>query len=86
MPPARIRWRPAQALLQAAGIDFEREIASGDPAHTLVEIIERYGCDAVIMGARGMGALRRAMLGSVSHEVLHDSPVPVTIVRQRHSA
>jgi nucleotide-binding universal stress UspA family protein len=70
-----------EALLQAAGIDYEREIASGDPAHTLVEIVERYGCDAVIMGARGMGRLRRAMLGSVSHEVLHAAPVPVTIVK-----
>ena len=70
-----------EALLSAAGIEFEREIASGDPAHTLVEIIERYGCDAVIMGARGMGRLRRAMLGSVSHEVLHAAAVPVTIVK-----
>ena len=70
-----------EALLAAAGIVFEREIASGDPAHTLVEIIERYGCDAVIMGARGMGRLRRAMLGSVSHEVLHAASVPVTIVK-----
>ncbi len=68
-------------LLRAAGIDFEREFGSGDPAHTLVDIIERHGCDAVIMGARGMGRLRRAMLGSVSHEVLHAAPVPVTIVK-----
>jgi Universal stress protein family len=33
------------------------------------------------MGARGMGQLRRAMLGSVSHEVLHAAAVPVTIVK-----
>ena len=68
-------------MLSAADIAFERELASGDPAHTLLEIIERYGCDAVIMGARGMGRLRRAMLGSVSHEMLHAAPVPVTIVK-----
>jgi nucleotide-binding universal stress UspA family protein len=70
-----------EALLKAAGIAYERELASGDPAHTLVEIVERYGCTAVIMGARGMGRLRRAMLGSVAHEVLHAAPVPVTIVK-----
>lgn len=73
----------AQALLQAAGLTFEREIASGDPGHTLVELIERHGCDAVIMGARGVGALRHALLGSVSQALVHDAPVPVTIVRQR---
>lgn len=70
-----------EALLKEAGIEYEREVASGDPAHTLVDIVERYGCDAVIMGARGMGRMRRAMLGSVSHEMLHAAPVPVTIVK-----
>jgi nucleotide-binding universal stress UspA family protein len=70
-----------EALLKNAGIACEVEIATGDPAHTLVDIIERYRCDAVIMGARGKGGLRRAMLGSVSHEVLHAAPVPVTIVK-----
>ena len=51
----------------------------------LVDVIERYGCDAVIMGARGMGSLRQALLGSVSQALVHDSPVPVTLVRQRHA-
>jgi nucleotide-binding universal stress UspA family protein len=71
----------AQGLLQAAGLTYEREISSGDPGHTLVELIERHGCDAVVMGARGMGALRHALLGSVSQALVHHSPVPVTIVR-----
>ena len=70
-----------EALLTAAGLTVESEIAPGDPGHTLMEVIEPYNCDAVIMGARGMGRLRRAMLGSVSHEVLHAAAVPVTIVK-----
>ena len=72
---------PAEALLDAAGVDYESEVAGGDPAHLLVEIAERYGCDAIVMGARGVGGLQAALLGSVSHAVLNDSPVPVTIVR-----
>ena len=46
-------------------------LPSGDPAHTLIDILENFGCDMVVMGARGMGTLRSALLGSVSHEVLH---------------
>ena len=71
----------AQALLDGANIDYECEVASGDPAHTLVEIVERFGCDLVVMGASGTGTVRSALLGSVSNEVLHAAGVPVMIVK-----
>ncbi len=71
----------AQALLDQAGIAYESEVAKGDPAHTLIDILERYGCDLVVMGARGQGTLRSALLGSVAHEVLHAAGVPVMIVK-----
>ena len=76
---------PAQALLDAAGVSYECEVAKGDPAHTLVEVAERFGCDLIVMGARGTSALRSAMLGSVSNEVLHSSAVPVMIVKAPES-
>ncbi len=71
----------AEALFRGAGEPFEREIGSGDPAQTLVEVAQRFGCEAIIMGARGRGALRSALLGSVSQAVLQASKVPVTIVK-----
>ena len=71
----------AVALLDAAGIQYECEVAKGDPAHTIIDIAERFACDMVVMGARGNSALRSAMMGSVSNEVLHASPVPVVIVK-----
>lgn len=72
---------PAEALLTEANIAFESEVASGDPAHTLVDILERYECELVVMGASGMSSLRSALLGSVSNEVLHAAGVPVMIVK-----
>lgn len=71
----------AKALLNDAGVPFESDIGSGEPAPTLIELCEHHGCEAIIMGARGLGGLRAALLGSVSQAVLHASKVPVTIVK-----
>lgn len=73
--------QPAQDLLTRAGVGFESEVVGGDPAHAIIDIAERYGCDMIVMGARGTSALRSALLGSVSHEVLHAATVPVMIVK-----
>ena len=71
----------AEALLKEAHISYECEVATGDPAHTLIDILENYQCDLVVMGARGMSNLRSALLGSVSNEVLHSANVPVMIIK-----
>lgn len=71
----------ARALLQAAGLGCDTAVGVGDPAHVLVDIIESSGCDMVVIGARGQGAISSALLGSVSQELAHASPVPVTIVK-----
>lgn len=73
--------RPAVALLEAAGQKVQQEVASGDPAHTLIDIVERHGCHAVIMTAGTGGGSRMSLLGPVTQYVVDHSPVPVTVVR-----
>ena len=69
----------AEALLKGAHISYECEVGKGDPAHTLIDILERFGCDLVVIGASGTTGLRSTLLGSVSNEVLHAAGVPVMI-------
>lgn len=71
----------AEALLDSAGVPFDREIGSGTPVHTLIEAAQRHGCDAIIVGARGLGIVRSALLGSVSLGILQGCSLPVTVVK-----
>ena len=73
--------RSAEALLDAAGLSYESEVAGGAPAALIVELAENYGCDMVVMGARGVGAPDAGGLGSVAGAVLLHSPLPVMVVR-----
>ena len=52
----------------------------------LIEQIKRGGHDLIAMGSRGRGAIRTALLGSVSRYVLNHSPIPVLIVHATERA
>jgi nucleotide-binding universal stress UspA family protein len=63
-----------------AGVSVSTVLSSEPVRHALIHQIEDGAHDLVVMGSRGRGALRSVLLGSVSHYVLHHSPVPVLIV------
>lgn len=47
---------------------------------TIVDAAKHYECDLIVMGCRGLGAIRGA-IGSVSYGVLRSSDVPVLVVK-----
>jgi len=71
----------AEATLGQAGIAYETEIAIGRPAESIVEVAQRRGCDAIVIGASSHGPLRTLVLGSVASKVVHSAEVPVTVVK-----
>jgi nucleotide-binding universal stress UspA family protein len=68
-------------LLERAGVaDAERRVAYGYPAERLARIAEEEHADFVVVGSRGRGALRSALLGSVSVELCTTGGRPVVVV------
>lgn len=53
----------------------------GDPGEAIVHVAEKESCDIIITGSRGMGMIRRTILGSVSDYVLHHAHCPVLICK-----
>ncbi|KAI0228138.1 hypothetical protein LSAT2_021366 [Lamellibrachia satsuma] len=49
------------------------------PGHVIVDVMNDVMADLVIMGTRGLGVVRRTIMGSVSDHVLHHSKCPVLI-------
>ena len=54
---------------------------SVDVAGTLVAIAEERDARAIVVGSRGLGAIKARMLGSTSRKLLHDTHRPVLVVR-----
>lgn len=55
-------------------------IAGTSPADALARYADKNGCDLIVMGRRGLGAIR-GMLGSVSFGLLRATDVPVLTVK-----
>jgi nucleotide-binding universal stress UspA family protein len=71
----------AATVMRAKSIPFEMEEQMGDAATAIIARAEALGCDAIVIGRRGMSIVRAALLGSVSTEVIRESSIPIIIVR-----
>jgi nucleotide-binding universal stress UspA family protein len=54
----------------------------GFPDAEIVGLAERLSAGLIVMGSRGLGPLRRALMGSVSDSVVRHAHCPVLVVRQ----
>ena len=52
-----------------------------NPGEEIVRIAYEQKADMIIMGARGLGKIRKAILGSVSDYVMRKALVPVLICK-----
>jgi nucleotide-binding universal stress UspA family protein len=64
---------------------IERSAILGHPAEEIVAAVTAPGVGLVVVGARGHGAVKRLVLGSVSERVLHHAPCSVLVVKGREA-
>ena len=82
--------REAQRLLdeqvrrvqEAGGTVKEAHLRLGRADEEIVDLAHEMGAGFIVMGSRGRGRMRRALMGSVSDSVVRHAHCPVTIVRE----
>jgi len=87
--PAELQ-REAQRLLdeqvrsveEAGGTVKEAHLKLGRGDEEIVDLAHSLGVGLIVMGSRGRGRIRRALMGSVSDSVVRHAHCPVTIVRE----
>jgi nucleotide-binding universal stress UspA family protein len=72
-----LSWRVKLAGGTLAGA----HLRMGKVALEIVALAEELGADLIVMGSRGLGGVRRALMGSVSDSVVRHAHCPVLVVR-----
>jgi nucleotide-binding universal stress UspA family protein len=74
------RLAEATSLASQDGADVEGVVVERDPAQGLVELSDKIDARMIVVGTRGEGPIRGALLGSTPHKLLHLSDRPVLVV------
>ena len=80
----------ADRLVTSVRDDLRSHVASvrthvveGSASAAIIEAAEAWGADLILLGSRGLGAVRQFLLGSVSQKVLRYAPCSVLVVKRR---
>ncbi len=66
--------------IDMGGVSYTKKIRIGNAAHEILEEINEE-TDLLVMGTRGQGALRAAIMGSVAQKVVAEAKCPVLVVK-----
>jgi nucleotide-binding universal stress UspA family protein len=66
---------------RAGGTIAESHLAMGRSVDAIIDLGEKIEAGLLVLGSRGLGPVRRLVMGSVSEGVVHHSRCPVLVVR-----
>ena len=73
--------QPARELLDRAGIAYRFHITAGTPPDMILRYAEEINCDKIIIGPRGLGAVKGILLGSVASKIMQLATIPVLLIK-----
>ena len=63
------------------GLNVNTVLLKGNPASTILDFCKNGKYDLIIMGNRGIGKVKKIILGSVSSKILNSSTCPVLLIK-----
>ena len=70
----------ALVKLDKSNIKVRPELLEGPEAESILKAAQRSQADLIVMGTRGLGAVKGLLVGSVSRKVIHYAACPVMVV------
>jgi nucleotide-binding universal stress UspA family protein len=74
--------KQAEQVRASGGKVAETHLEAGQPDKEIVRLSEELGVGTIVIGSRGLGAVSRALMGSVSESVIRHAHCPVFVVRE----
>ena len=72
----------ARKLSSSSSVVADTHMCIGRPDREIITLAETIGAGLIVMGSRGLGGIKRALLGSVSDSVVRHAHCPVLVVRE----
>jgi len=72
----------AEQIGSDGGKVADTHLRSGDPDKEILRAAEALGAGLIVLGSRGLGAVSRMLIGSVSDSVVRHAHCPVLVIRQ----
>lgn len=70
-----------QSYQEQLPLNSELELVNGDPAEEIIRLANIYKVGLIVIGSRGLTGIKRIVHGSVSSQVVEESPCSVLVVK-----
>ncbi|GAB5589716.1 hypothetical protein Unana1_04616 [Umbelopsis nana] len=80
---ATAQLKPLVERLVQRGITAQINVLKGDAKQEIVKLSKDIGADIIVIGSRGLGAVKRLTMGSTSDYCVHNAECPVVVVREK---